>query len=197
MYIFSTLGISYTPKLRNNESSYSEFHDIVNKSQLPLLLTKSGYSEFRDIVNKRSLTRSFVISKFGCIYIYCRVIWEKKFILISPMCIEEPDLKKELKTIRNYSQASLCDKNYSFFSCQTYCTYKIVICKSWWQGKWKKEKFAQNTLQEHAAKFLVQHIAREPPKYNNLKDKPTLENSARVLRTYVSIINSRMAIFKV
>ena len=32
-----TLGISYTPKLRYNESSYSEFHDIVNKSQLPLL----------------------------------------------------------------------------------------------------------------------------------------------------------------
>ena len=120
------------------------------------------------------------------IYIYIVESYEKKrFILNSPMCIEEPDLKKELKTIRNYSQASLCDKNYSFFSCQTYCTYKIVICKSWWQGKWKKEKFAQNTLQEHAAKFLVQHIAREPQKYNNLKDKPTLENSARVLSTYV------------
>ena len=118
------------------------------------------------------------------IYIYIYIVEsheKKKFILISPMCIEEPDLKKGLKTIRNYSQASLCDRNHSFFSCQTYCTYKIVICKSWWQGKWKKEKFAQNTLQEHAAKFLVQHIAREPPKYNNMKDKSTLENSARVL----------------
>ena len=85
------------------------------------------------------------------------------------MCIEEPDLKKGLKTIRNYSQASLCDKNYSFFSCQTYCTYKIVICKSWWQGKWKKEKFAQNTLQEHAAKFLVQQESHQ--NNNNMRDK--------------------------
>ena len=59
-----------TPKLRYNESRYSEFRDIVNKCQLPLLLTKSRYSEFRDIVNKRSLTRSFVISKFGCMYKY-------------------------------------------------------------------------------------------------------------------------------
>ena len=32
----------------------------------PFTIKKSRYSEFRDIVNKRSLTRSFVISKFGC-----------------------------------------------------------------------------------------------------------------------------------
>ena len=64
-FLFYT--IKCTPKLRYNESWYSEFREIVNKCQLPLLLTKSRYSEFRDIVNKRSLTRSFVISKFGCI----------------------------------------------------------------------------------------------------------------------------------
>ena len=56
-----------TPKLRYNESWYSEFREIVNKCQLPLLLTKSRYSEFRDIVNKRILTRLSVILKFGCI----------------------------------------------------------------------------------------------------------------------------------
>ena len=44
------------PKLRYNESRYSEFRDIVNKCQLPLLLTKSQYSEFCEIVNKRGLT---------------------------------------------------------------------------------------------------------------------------------------------
>ena len=32
----------------------------------PFTIKKSRYNEFRDIVNKRSLTRSFVISKFGC-----------------------------------------------------------------------------------------------------------------------------------
>ena len=62
------------PKLRYNESRYSEFRDIVNKCQLPLLLTKSQYSKFRDIVNKRGLIRSFIISKFGCI--------EKLFVMI-------------------------------------------------------------------------------------------------------------------
>ena len=44
-----------TPKLRYNESWYSEFREIVNKCQLPLLLTKSRYSEFRDVVNKTQL----------------------------------------------------------------------------------------------------------------------------------------------
>ena len=34
-----------TPKLRYNESRYSEFLDIVNKCQLPYLLRKSRYSE--------------------------------------------------------------------------------------------------------------------------------------------------------
>ena len=36
----------YTPKLRYNESQYSEFCDLVNKCQLPVLLTKSRYSKF-------------------------------------------------------------------------------------------------------------------------------------------------------
>ena len=53
---FSLYPDIYTPKLRYNESRYSEFRDIVNKCQLPLLLTKSRYSEFREIVNKRGLT---------------------------------------------------------------------------------------------------------------------------------------------
>ena len=42
---FSLYPDIYTPKLRYNESRYSEFRDIVNKCQLPLLLKS------HDIVN--------------------------------------------------------------------------------------------------------------------------------------------------
>ena len=66
-----------TPKLRYNESWYSEFCEIVNKCQLPLLLTKSRYSEFCDIVNKKSLTQSFVILKFGCMYLTKKYLAQK------------------------------------------------------------------------------------------------------------------------
>ena len=78
-----TTVLPNTPKLRYNESQYSEFRDILNKCQLPLLLTKSWYSEFRDIVNKRSLTRSFVISKFGVlafIAMFIQIIFRKQHV---------------------------------------------------------------------------------------------------------------------
>ena len=40
----------------------------------PFTIKKSRYSEFRDLVNKRSLTRSFVISKFGCTTIHSLIL---------------------------------------------------------------------------------------------------------------------------
>ena len=53
-----------------NEPQYSEFHDLVNKTQLPFWgFTKHyhiWYSKSLDIVNKKGLTDLFAISRFEC-----------------------------------------------------------------------------------------------------------------------------------
>ena len=59
--------VSNTLKPRYNEPQYSEFCDIVNKTQLPL----RGFTKHFtfDIVKKKGLTEMFAISRFECIYI--------------------------------------------------------------------------------------------------------------------------------
>ena len=62
----------HTIKPRYKETRYSEFCDIVNKTQLAFwgFLKHSTFnSELFDIVNKKGLTDMFVISRFECISI--------------------------------------------------------------------------------------------------------------------------------
>ena len=71
--LIDSVQLSNTPKPQYNEPWYSEFHNIVNKTQLPFW----GFTRHItfDIVNKKGLTDLFVISRFEIVVRVKKLRW--------------------------------------------------------------------------------------------------------------------------